>query len=73
MDERLCIGCGICRNKCPIRPIRAITIDPALNYAERLGENGREHIRNDYLLTRHLGEYMLVFLSLYHAGDIVYL
>lgn len=42
-------------------------------YAKRLGENGREHIRNNFLLTRHLRDYLLLFLSLYHAGDVVYL
>lgn len=42
-------------------------------YAKKLGENGREHIRNNFLLTRHLRDYMLLFLSLYHAEDIVYL
>ena len=42
-------------------------------YANKLGENGREHIRNNFLLTRHLKEYMLLFLSLYHAEDIVHL
>lgn len=43
------------------------------DYAERLGRNGREHIRNNFLLTRHLRDYMLLFLSLYHNEDIVYL
>ena len=42
-------------------------------YARKLGENGREHIRNNFLVTRHLREYMLLCLSLYHPGDIVYL
>jgi len=42
-------------------------------YARKLGENGREHIKNNFLLTRHLKEYMLLFLSLYHPEDIVYL
>jgi len=42
-------------------------------YAKKLGENGREHIRNNFLLTRHLKEYMLLFLSLYHPEDVVYL
>ncbi|MBI4708076.1 MAG: glycosyltransferase [Candidatus Omnitrophica bacterium] len=42
-------------------------------YAKKLGENGREHIRNNFLITRHLRDYMLLFLSLYHAEDIVYL
>ncbi|MFA5411298.1 MAG: glycosyltransferase [Candidatus Omnitrophota bacterium] len=42
-------------------------------YARRLGENGREHIRSNFLLTRHLRDYMLLFLSLYSNEDIVYL
>jgi len=42
-------------------------------YAKKLGENGREHIRNNFLITRHLREYMLLFLSLYHKEDVVYL
>ena len=40
-------------------------------YARKLGENGREHIRNNFLLTRHLRDYILLFLSLYHEEDIV--
>jgi trehalose synthase len=42
-------------------------------YAKKLGENGKEHIKNNFLLTRHLKEYMLLFLSLYNSEDIVYL
>ncbi|MFA6384486.1 MAG: glycosyltransferase [Candidatus Omnitrophota bacterium] len=42
-------------------------------YAKKLGENGRAHIKNNFLITRHLKEYMLLFLSLYHPEDIVYL
>ncbi|MFH1369061.1 MAG: glycosyltransferase [Elusimicrobiota bacterium] len=42
-------------------------------YAKRLGENGREQIRNNYLLTRHLKEYLLLFLSLFNDKDLVYL
>ncbi len=30
VDGDLCIGCGICQNKCPVRPLRAITV-----YAEQ--------------------------------------
>ncbi|MCK9432194.1 MAG: glycosyltransferase [Candidatus Omnitrophica bacterium] len=42
-------------------------------YARKLGENGRENIRNNFLLTRHLREYMLLFLSLFHGEDVIYL
>jgi trehalose synthase len=35
-------------------------------YAKRLGENGKEHIRQNFLLTRHLRDYLLLFLSLDH-------
>ncbi len=51
--------------------IKQLLNSPA--YAKKLGENGREHIRNNFLLTRHLKEYMLLFLSLYHPEDVVYL
>ena len=42
-------------------------------FAKKLGENGREHIRNNFIITRHLRDYMLLFLSLYHPEDIVHL
>ncbi len=54
----------------------AFAIKQLLNspsYAKKLGENGREHIRNNFLVTRHIKDYMLLFLSLYHEEDIVYL
>ena len=54
----------------------AFAIKQLLNspeYAKKLGENGKEHIKNNFLLTRHLMDYMLLFLSLYHKEDIVYL
>ncbi|MBI1976866.1 MAG: glycosyltransferase [Candidatus Omnitrophica bacterium] len=40
-------------------------------YAKRLGENGREHVRQNFLLTRHLREYLLLFLSLEHTEDLI--
>jgi len=43
----------------------------APEYAKKLGENGREHIRNNFLLTRHLRDYMLMFLSLYHTESVI--
>lgn len=49
--------------------IKQLLNSPA--YAEKLGENGREHVKNNFLLTRHLRDYMMVFLSLYHPEDIV--
>lgn len=41
------------------------------SFAKRLGENGREHVRQNFLLTRHLRDYLLLFLSLYYREDIV--
>jgi len=54
----------------------AFAIKQLLNspsYARKLGENGREHIKNNFLITRHLRDYMLLFLSLYYEGDYIYL
>lgn len=28
VDKHLCIGCGICQNKCPVRPVRAVRVIP---------------------------------------------
>ncbi|MEP0829580.1 MAG: glycosyltransferase [bacterium] len=42
-------------------------------YAARLGANGREHIRNNYLITRHIRDYLLLFIALFYEGDIIYL
>ena len=41
------------------------------DFAKKMGENGREHVRNNFLLTRHIKEYMLLFLSLYVNEDVV--
>lgn len=38
-------------------------------YARKLGENGREQVRQNFLLTRHLRDYLLLFLSLDQAGS----
>jgi trehalose synthase len=43
------------------------------DFAQKLGQNGREHVRENFLLTRHLREYMLLFLSFEQHEDIVYL
>jgi len=42
-------------------------------YGRRLGINGREHIKNNFLITRHIKDYLLLFISLFHQGDIIYL
>jgi len=42
-------------------------------YAKWLGKNGKEHVRNNFLITRHLKEYMLLFLALDHTEDVIYL
>jgi len=41
------------------------------DYAQRLALNGKEHIKNNFLITRHIRDYLLLFLSLYHEDDIV--
>jgi trehalose synthase len=45
----------------------------APDYARHLGINGREHVRHNYLITRQLKDYLLLFVSLMHEGDVVYL
>ncbi len=51
--------------------IKQLLNDP--EYAKKLGENGREHIKDNFLITRHIRDYLLLFLSLYYKKDIVYL
>ena len=43
------------------------------DFATRLGENGRANILNNYLITRHIKDYLLLFLSTIHSGDLVHL
>jgi trehalose synthase len=42
-------------------------------YAKRLGANGKQHIQGNFLITRHIRDYLLLFLSLYEQKDIIYL
>ena len=51
--------------------IRELLNNPA--YAKRLGINGKEHVRRNFLSTRHLRDYMMLFLYLYNPDDIIYL
>lgn len=43
------------------------------DYAQWLGKNGLEHVRQNFLITRHLKDYLLLFVSLYYADDVIYL
>jgi trehalose synthase len=49
--------------------IRQLLTNP--EYAKWLGENGREHVRYNFLITRHIRDYLLLFLALEHPGDII--
>ncbi len=49
--------------------IKRVLSDP--DYAKSLGKNGKEHIRNHFLITRHLRDYLMLFLSLYYKEDII--
>jgi len=54
----------------------ALMIRELLNnpeYAKRLGRNGKEHIRRNFLSTRHLRDYLLLFLAIDKTEDIIYL
>lgn len=51
--------------------IKQLLNDP--DYARRLGVNGREHIKNNYLITRHIKDYLLLFVALFYKDDVVHL
>jgi trehalose synthase len=52
--------------------IKQLVSEP--EYAHTLGARGREHIRNNFLITRHIKDYLLLFSSLLHnMADVVYL
>ncbi len=42
-------------------------------FAAWLGKNGREHVRQNFLITRHLKEYMLLFIAINNQSEIIYL
>ncbi|HDP70346.1 MAG TPA: glycosyltransferase [Actinobacteria bacterium] len=42
-------------------------------YAKRLGKNAKEFAKQNLLITRHIRDYLLLFLSLYHPEEIVHL
>ncbi len=39
------------------------------DYARELGKRGREHVRQNFLLTRHLKDYLCAFLAIRRGGD----
>jgi len=42
-------------------------------FAAWLGENGHQHVKQNFLITRELRDYLLCFIYLYSSGDVVYL
>lgn len=49
--------------------LKQLLNDP--DYAMRLGLNGKEHIRNNFLITRHIRDYLLLFISLFYESDVI--
>lgn len=49
--------------------LKQLLSEPA--YAKRLGENGREHVRQNFLLTRHLRDYLLLLIFLERREDFI--
>jgi trehalose synthase len=41
------------------------------DYAKWLGNNGREHVKYNFLITRHLKDYLILFLTLEHGGSVI--
>ena len=51
--------------------VRQLLANP--EYARWLGENGKEHVRHNFLITRHVRDYMVLFLALDHSEDVIHL
>ncbi len=51
--------------------LKQLLNDP--KFAKQLGMNGKEHVKNGFLITRNIRNYLLIFLSLYHKDEINYL
>lgn len=49
--------------------VREILNNP--EYGKRLGRNGKEHVRHNFLSTRYLRDHLLLFLQLYYPDDVV--
>ena len=42
-------------------------------YANQLGQNGKEHVKQNFLITGHLKNYLLMFLALDQGSEVVHL
>jgi trehalose synthase len=51
--------------------LRQILANP--DYGRWLGRNGREHVRQHFLITREIRDYLLIFLALERKEDVIYL
>ena len=51
--------------------LRQLLTNP--EYANWLGQNGRQHVKQNFLVTRQLRDYLLLCLSLDHHEDVIYL
>jgi len=60
----LCYTIGGCASQ-----IKQLLNNPG--YAKMLGQNGKERVKRDFISTRHLKDYMLLFLYLYNPEDII--
>ncbi len=49
--------------------IRQLLSNP--DYARWLGNNGREHVKYNYLITRHIKDYLILFLTLEHNDSVI--
>lgn len=49
--------------------IKQILYNPG--YGKKLGQNGKDRVKTQFLSTRHIKEYMLLFLCLYYPQDVV--
>jgi len=51
--------------------LRQILANP--EYGNWLGRNGKEHVRQHFLIVRELRDYLLMFLALHRSEDVIYL
>ncbi|HOA82806.1 MAG TPA: glycosyltransferase [Thermodesulfovibrio thiophilus] len=51
--------------------IRTLLTNP--EYAKWLGKNGHSQVKQNFLITRHLKDYLLLFISQYYNDELIYL